>query len=125
MSYLDQWNKLNGEGKVQERQYRIYRWESQGDSLIGRLVRIEPFKYGKFSEQVNSYLIDTDDGMISTVCGKSVDGLLSESDVGKLVCITYNGKVRLQNGRTMNDFSVQVAHTSEIGPESPDDDIPF
>ena len=62
MSYLDQWNKLNGEGKVQERQYRIYRWESQGDSLIGRLVRIEPFKYGKFSEQVNSYLIDTDDG---------------------------------------------------------------
>ena len=125
MSYRDQFNKLNGQGKVQERQYRIFKWESEGDLIVGQLIRIEPFKYGKFADEVNSYIIDTDDGMVSTVCGKSVDGLLSESDIGKLVCITYNGKLKLDSGRTMNDFSVQVAEADETGPQTPDDAVPF
>ncbi len=74
-----------------------------------------PFTGGKFEAEVNAYLIETDQGLVSTILGSYTDSQLAGLDlVGKIVVIEYEGKKDLEDGRKVNLFNVDIM--SEVTP---------
>lgn len=109
MSYQEQYQKAKEAGQTEEVTTSIFRFEEEGQHLIGKLVDISPFAGGDFETDVNQYTLDTDNGRVSCILGSAADKQLTQQDIiGKLVCITYYGKVSLSDGRRVNRFSVEV-----------------
>ena len=107
-SYQELYEQAVAEGKAKDMSYRIHKWSDDGEALTGVLVSIQPFTESKFETTCNSYLFDTDDGLVSTVCGKAVDSVLSEKNIGDLVHLVYKGRSTLPGGRSMNVFAVSI-----------------
>ena len=107
-SYQELYEEAVAENRAKDMAYRIHKWSDDGDALTGVLVSIQPFKETKFDTTCNSYLFDTDEGLVSTVCGKTVDSVLSEKNVGDLVHLVYKGRSTLPGGRVMNVFGVYI-----------------
>lgn len=85
----------------------IHTWELDGDRLIGELKEINEFKGGSFENSCKRYLLKTDHGLVSTILGSSVDKQIKpEETIGKILCITYRGKIQLADGKSCNRFTV-------------------
>ena len=110
MSFQEQFEQLENAGNVTDVTYSIKTWEAEGDRLIGVIRDIVPFEGGRFDSHVNSYLIETDTGLVSTVLGAATDKQVEPLQLkGQLVCITFHGKKPLDDGRSVNVFSIKVA----------------
>jgi len=94
--------------------YEIVRWSEEGQTIVGKVLKIEPF-YGSSNEvECDKYLVDTDDGLKSLVLGASTDKQLNgQVQAGMIVAITYRGKVALEGGRHVNRFDIRII--PEIG----------
>ena len=111
MNYADEFNKATEKGKVDQLTTIIHTWEEEGTEIVGKLLRIEPFTEGQFDTEVNKYVLSTDMGIISTVLGSSTDKQLADKiKEGDLICIRFQGKKHLSDGRAVNLFDVVVAH---------------
>lgn len=109
MGYKDEYEKAKGKGKTKTLTTMIHTWEAEGEELIGKVIDVKPFKEGKFDTEVDCYYIDTDDGIVTTVLGSATDKQLKEIDpVGQMIYIKYNGKKLLADGRSVNNFHVEV-----------------
>ncbi len=105
----EDYEKQKEKGKVTRLTRQIWTWDEEGQTLIGNVKAIEPFTEGMFDTEVNSYIIDTEGGIISTVLGSATDKQLSKIDpVGKNIFIEYMGKKELKGSRTVNLFNVDV-----------------
>jgi len=105
----EDYEKQKAKGKVQRLTRQIHTWEEEGQSLIGIVLSIEPFAEGMFDTEVNSYIIDTEGGIITTVLGSATDKQLSKIDpIGRNIFIEYLGKKALKDGRSVNLFNVDV-----------------
>ncbi len=88
----------------------IHSWEHEGDTLVGTIMEILPFTLGKFDTEVNQYLLDTGDSIVSTVLGSATDkAIAGKVKPGVRVKIIYGGKKSLADGRSVNSFKVFVA----------------
>ncbi|MBA7579844.1 hypothetical protein ES708_21722 [subsurface metagenome] len=90
-----------------------YGWQVTGRrSMVvggGDWLKIEPFSEGQFDTEVNSYIIETEGGIVTTVLGSATDKQLSKIDpVGSNIFIEYLGKKTLKDGRSVNLFNVDV-----------------
>lgn len=111
MNYADEFNKASEKGKVDQISTNIHTWEEEGTVLIGKLVAVEPFTEGSFDTEVNKYLIDTDFGLVSTVLGSATDKQIARKiKPGCLMCIRFEGKKHLKDGKAVNLFNVRIAH---------------
>lgn len=109
MTYAEQLAKAQEKGKVKERTFAIISWHEPGDELTGKLLNVSAFKGGKFETEVNQYLIETDDGVVSTVLGSYADSqIMGSVQVGDLVHILYQGKAQLDDGRSVNRFNIST-----------------
>ena len=109
MSYQEDFEKANEKGATQEVTKNIQSWVDEGETVIGKLVSIGPVNEGTFDTEVNSYLIDTDDGMVTTVLGSATDKQLAGLEImGKLIYIEYRGKKNLKDGKQVNTFKIKV-----------------
>jgi len=99
--------------KVIRTTHTIHQWVEEGQTIIGRVIDISEFTGGKFDQPCNQYMIDTDDGIISTLMGASTDKQLAVHDIlGNVVCITYKGKKLLDDNRQINLFEVGVINNA-------------
>jgi len=109
MNYREKYEKAKEAGKTEQITEQIYKFEEEGQQVMGLVVTATPFTGGEFDAEVLRYVIDTDEGRISCVLGSATDSQLSNKKiVGKLVCITFHGKKTLSDGRSINRFSVEV-----------------
>jgi len=109
MSYKEEYEKARDKGKVEVISRQIWAWEEEGQVLIGKLIRTEPFTEGKFDTPVLAYIIDTDDGIMTTVLGSATDKQLANIDLkDQTLCIEYKGKKELDAGQHCNLFKVVV-----------------
>jgi len=107
--YEEMFQKAVDAGKFSEATATIWKPEEEGERLIGVVKKIAPFTEGQFDTEVKMYLIETDNGLVSTVLGSATDKQLDKWDLnGKLIAITYHGKNTLADGRQVNNYQVQV-----------------
>src|SRR4030042_6012415 len=84
----------------------IKSWKDDGDHLIGELLEIKDFEGGNFETTCKQYLFKTDEGLITTILGGSMEKIFAESDyIGKVLYIKYKGKIELEDGKRCNRFS--------------------
>lgn len=108
-TYQEAYAKAKSEGRLTRKTSRIHVWSDEGRLLTGKVRAIKPFTGGKFDAEVNAYLIETDEGLVSTIFGSYTDGQLEGLDlVGKVIHIEYDGKKDLEDGRKVNLFNVDV-----------------
>lgn len=114
-NYAEAYQKARSEGRLTRKTSRILTWTEDSPHLIGKVRAIMPFTGGKFEAEVNAYLIETDQGLVSTILGSYTDSQLAGLDlVGKIVVIEYEGKKDLEDGRKVNLFNVDIM--SEVTP---------
>ncbi len=105
----EDYEKQKEKGKVTRLTRQIWTWDEEGQILVGKVKSIEPFTEGMFDTEVNSYIIETEGGIITTVLGSATDKQLSKIDpVGKNIFIEYLGKKELKDGRSVNLFNVDT-----------------
>ncbi len=109
MTDREDYEKQKEKGKVIRLTRQIWTWDEEGQTLIGKVLSIEPFTEGMFDTEVNSYIIETEGGIITTVLGSATDKQLSKIDpVGSNIFIEYMGKKALKDGRSVNLFNVDI-----------------
>lgn len=109
MGIKEDYAKAKEKGKVQRLTRQIWTWDEEGQVLIGKVTAIEPFSEGMFDTEVKSYIIETEEGTITTVLGSATDKQLAKVDpVGRNIFIEYLGKKALKDGRSVNLFNVDV-----------------
>ncbi len=109
MGFQEEYEKAVAKGKVQRLTRQIWTFEAEGDVLIGKVLSIEPFTAGTFDTEVKCYIIEREQGVVSTVLGSATDKQLSKIDpVGRSIRIEYLGKKPLDDGRHVNLFHVDV-----------------
>lgn len=105
--YKEIYEEAMDRGKAKHLTIDIHSWHEPGETLVGELVKIEPFKAGKYDNEVNQYIIQTDDGIVSTVLGRYTDNQIKDRlDLGDVIAITFKGQVSLDDGRKVNRFDV-------------------
>jgi len=108
-NYQEAYEKARAEGRLTRKTSRIHTWTEESPVLIGKVTAIKPFTGGRFEVEVNAYLIETDQGMISTIFGTYTDSQLEGLDlIGKVIAVKYDGKKDLEDGRKVNLFNVDV-----------------
>lgn len=113
-TYAEAYEKAKKEGRLTRKTSRIHSWTGESSILIGKIRAVKPFTGGRYEAEVNAYLIETDEGLVSTILGSYTDTQLADMDiVGKTVCIEYCGKKDLEDGRKVNLFNVDVLSGGE------------
>ena len=106
-TYAEAYEKAKAEGRLTRKTSRIHTWTGESSVLIGKIKAVKPFTGGKFEAEVNAYLIETDEGLVSTILGSYTDTQLADMEIiGKTICIEYEGKKDLEDGRKVNLFNV-------------------
>lgn len=108
MSYADKAAKAVKAGKVEDLVCGIFRFENEGDTLIGKLVAVEQFQGKDGKGECKKYIFDTDDGPQSCILGQATDSrLASDNLVGHVLIIEYKGSKKLDKDRNVNVFNIQ------------------
>lgn len=108
MSYQQQLEKAKKSGKAKCLMVDIFTWKEPGQELVGKVLEVKPFEGGKFDSTCMKYIMETDDGMITTILGAAADKQFEGKDVtGKVLWITYKGKVDLDNGKKCNRYDIR------------------
>lgn len=109
MGYEDDYAKSKEKGKAVQVTRQIVIWDEEGQVLTGKVLEVQPFTDGIFETEVAMYIIETDNGIVSTVLGSATDKQLAKIDVrGSRMHIEYKGKRALKDGRAVNIFNVEV-----------------
>lgn len=90
----------------------IVSWKDaeEGKYIVGTLVDIQPFTGGQFDTDVKQYILETDEGLVSTVLGSATDKQVKDVvKKGDRVYIEFRGKMHLDDGRSVNKFRVMRA----------------
>lgn len=117
-SYEEQWAKAEADGATKPISREIFRFENEGDVLLGKVIEIKPFTDGEFDTEVSQYILDTDDGVMSCILGsatdKQIQGKVSVDDV---VRFAFKGKTETAKGNQVNVFDVKVRPAPSGDPE--------
>ena len=109
MGYIDDYQRAKEKGKTEQVTTIIYKFEEEGDVLVGKVLDIRPFTEGKFDTEVHCYILETDMGRVSTVLGSATDKQLDKAKVkGKIIAITYHGQKDIAGGQSVNLYTVEV-----------------
>ncbi|GAI97003.1 unnamed protein product [marine sediment metagenome] len=126
-TYEQRFKAAKETGHARQVSYSITSWEEEGKVLIGRLLKVKKVSSkdigGTFEGEVNKYLFDTDEGLVSCICGSAVDRVIDGQEarfLNQIMALEYQGKRQLSQGREFNDFRIDIISTTDQK-----DDIPF
>ena len=84
-----------------------------GEVLIGKLIDIRevvfPAKNGMIESTVNGYIFDTDEGLIQTTLGASIDLQQERSNIlitGNVYEIIFIGEKDISGGKRLKQFNI-------------------
>ena len=107
MGYEDWVNQNDEDHKAVELTSTLIKWDDIGRAVVGKLLQIEEFRGEKYDAVCNSYLLDTDDGMVSFLLGSSTDKKIdAENLINHVIKIRFDGKLDLGDGRKVNQFRI-------------------
>lgn len=88
---------------------RIFSFQEEGDEVVGRYLRKETFDKGTLGD-CQKYIIDTDQGRLSFVCGSAFDTQFVDAEIleGSMIKIIYHGKKDIGGGKKVNLFDLFV-----------------
>ena len=85
----------------------IVKFEDEGQFIVGRMMGFAVFTESEYNEKCMKYTFDTDHGNVSCVLGAKRDEILALDDnIGKIFCITFQGKGKTKKDTDFNKFSV-------------------
>lgn len=91
-----------------------FEFEEKGQTLAGYLLEKATLK-SKEGKSFQKYLVKTSSGSIlSTLGSHQLDRALNEVSTGSYVEITYNGKKKLDGGRTVKQFTVRADDENRV-----------
>lgn len=107
--YQDQYNQAKKQGGLAEiKAPDLFKFEKEGQQIVGQLTSVSKYQ-GDGTADVNKYTFDTDSGSIVCILGVHFDNLINPGKhMGKILAITYLGKIKLSSGRTMNDYKIEI-----------------
>lgn len=109
MSYTKDFEKKKKDGMTKDAAIPILRFKEPGDSVIGKIVKIQDFTRSKFDGKCNQYVIDTDNGMRTIVLGAYTDSQIAGTEIlNHVVSITFEGKEETPGGTFANHFTIEV-----------------
>ncbi len=109
MGYAEEYMKAKGKGKLDQITTNIYKFTEEGETLCGKLLKIEAFTAGEYDVEVNAYIMETDMGRMSMVLGSATDKQLDKHKlIGKVIAITYHGKKELDGSKHVNLYTIEV-----------------
>jgi len=94
---------------------KLFKFEKEGDNVQGIVTKVSKHTFEDTKSTVNVYHMRTDDGKrIQFICGTPTDNSIDYMDIeGVHLSFYYNGKVQLEKGRSMNDFTVSQIDDDE------------
>lgn len=102
---------------------KYLRWEHEGDQIIGAYVGHSAVTSRLGGEPYNQYLFETDEGRVKFSMGRSADNELADTFArGNIYAITYQGKEKIQGGRSVNRFQVEELGVVDDNPDEDDPD---
>lgn len=95
---------------------RRVQFDNKGDVLEGHLVEKATLT-SKDGKPFKKYTFKTEEGIVSTLGSHQLDTGLSQVEVGSLVRVTYQGVKRLNGGKSVKLFDVEVDDDGEMSAE--------
>lgn len=112
--YKAMYEKAKAKGTLSRPTYRIHTWTEDSAVIVGRVKAITLFTEGKFEQEANAYMIETDEGAVSCVLGSYTDAQIKETvKVGSIIAILYQGQKQLEDSRKVNVFDVDIINQPE------------
>jgi hypothetical protein len=101
-------------------------FDEPGKTVLGRILSWGPVASSLGSGSYNQYLMETDQGMVKFALGAAADReLCCVLHEGDLVCITYEGQVKIKGGKRCNKFDVAVVVSEDEVPASENGDLAY
>lgn len=98
-----------------------FKFEKKGESLMGQLIDVKKTEY---DSKVYSLVNDKGESYYFFGCHK-LDSLLPTL-MGKYIRVTYKGKIKLKNKKTLREFDVEVWKDEEGKPPVGfEEEVPF
>jgi len=108
MSYEEMFDKAEAEGQTKPLSVEIISWDSEGQTVIGKLIDIEIFQGDKEKGDCNAYILEADRGLVSFILGSATDKRLQDLEVGNIMKVVYRGQKEIKGGNRVNLFNIMV-----------------
>jgi len=124
--YQKQYEEAKKAGEVTTITPTYVEFKKAGDTIVGLLRGRSVVEGQKDGSTYNQYMVKTDKGMVKFALGRATDREIEPLlKVGHVYAFTFEEKVALSGGRTVNKFKVVEFGTPEREESTLDDDIPF
>lgn len=125
MGYKKMYEEAQKTGAVKDLKPEFFKFEKEGDSIIGRLKSIVHLDSSLTAEGYNHYIFETDEGMIKfPLSGYNDKEIGTQLRKNHVYYIEYKGTVKLEQGRKLKDFHVvEVKDSGAL--ETSEEDVPF
>lgn len=114
MDYNKLYDSIKKEGKTVNLTPEFKEFKEKGDKIIGAFVSKLEIPSQRGSGSYYQYIFDTNEGRIKFALGKVTDGAIADQlQTGYIYAITYNGKIDIGGGRSVNDVTVEFVANPE------------
>uniref|UniRef100_A0A6H1ZNP2 Uncharacterized protein n=1 Tax=viral metagenome TaxID=1070528 RepID=A0A6H1ZNP2_9ZZZZ len=101
-------------------------FKKKGDTVVGLLKGKTSVKSSAGEGFYNQYVVETSKGMVKFALGAATDREIQATvKAGHTYAFTFEEKVALKGGRSVNKFKVVEFGEPEVEEAPPDDEIPF
>jgi len=124
--YQKQYETAKKAGEVKSITPSYVEFKKKGDTIVGLLRGKSIVEGQKDGSIYNQYLVDTDTGLVKFALGRATDREIEPLlKMGHTYAFTFEEKVALSGGRTVNKFAVVEFGRPEVEGPPVDDNIPF
>lgn len=87
-----------------------------GQTVAGILLRVNEIPSSKNDKDYFSYTLQTDEGLVSVICGVIIDKVLASGKyINHLVILEFLGSREHVKGKKLNEFNITVSREPVIG----------
>jgi len=119
-TYKELYEKAKKKKALRKITPELYKFEKEGDVLIGAYVSQARVGVSAESLGYNQYIFETDDGMVKFGPGRGFDA--DAADVltqGVIYAVTYLGQVKTSSKRTVNKYDIVEIGMAEYSETQP------
>lgn len=125
MNYEEEYKKAKKAGETEDLTPEFFQFDKKGDMIVG-LFKARSSVQGRLGGEYNQYIFETDKGLVKFALGGASDAEVGTSFTqGVCYAIIFEGKVKLEGGRHVNKFTVEMFTPGGSEPVGGKDDTPF
>lgn len=88
---------------------RFYRFENEGDVLVGKFLDTAAFKYANGDEGIQYILEEEDGGQVAINGTAGINRQMHGVNAGTWLMIEYKGEMKTRNGGSFKLFEISAA----------------